>query len=228
MARNIAAVRSFHSYLELTGVTPNNVAQLIDLPKLNSKLPDILTVEEINALIAACNTQDDLGIRNRAITETLYSSGLRVSELINLRLPHLYFNEGFIRVIGKGDKERLVPIGAMALEYINLYIDKVRSTLSPKKGSENIVFLNRRGAQLTREMIFVIVKNLAETAGITKSVSPHTFRHSFATHLIEAGADLIAVRDLLGHASVSTTEVYLHTDVEHLRRVVETYHPRKK
>lgn len=228
VARNIASLRSFHAYLELTNVVSHNPAQLLDLPKLHSKLPEILNVEEINAIISACDTHDPLGLRNRAIIEMLYSSGLRVSELVNLKIPNVYPQEGFLRIIGKGDKERLVPIGTLALEYYNLYLTEVRNHQTIVKGSEDVVFLNRRGRHLTREMILIMVKDTAQRAGISKTVSPHTFRHSFATHLIEAGADLIAVRDLLGHASISTTQIYLHTDVAQLRKVVDQYHPRKR
>lgn len=227
IARNIAALRSYHYYLVMHNISETNPATLIDLPKINRKLPEILSFEEINSIFNACDMGDALGLRDRTLLELIYSSGLRVSEAINLKISHIYQEEGFIRVLGKGSKERLCPVGDEALRYIELYRQTDRNHRSPVKGSEDILFLNRRHKKLTREMVFLIVKKLSQKAQILKSVSPHTFRHSFATHLLEAGADLIAVRDMLGHSSITTTEIYLHTEVETLRRIVNQYHPRR-
>jgi integrase/recombinase XerD len=185
-------------------------------------------VEEIDRLIAAIDLSKPQGERNKAIIETLYGSGLRVSELINLRISKLYFKEGFIKIIGKGDKERIVPIGSIAIKHINIYIDNIRNHIIVKKGSEDILFLNRRGNKLTRNMVFMIIKGLALKIGLNKKISPHTFRHSFATHLIEGGADLRAVQEMLGHESITTTEIYLHLDREYLRDTIMQFHPRAR
>jgi integrase/recombinase XerD len=190
------------------------------------KLPEVLTIEEIDALIAAVDLTKTEGHRNRAILETLYSCGMRVSELVNLRFSDLYFDEGFVRVIGKGNKERLVPVSPQVQKEIQVYNDHIRRHQEIKKGNENIVFLNRRGAQLTRVMIFTIIKQLAEAIDLKKNISPHTFRHSFATHLIEGGANLRAIQEMLGHESITTTEIYTHLDQRFLRDAILSYHPR--
>ncbi|MDR1056888.1 MAG: site-specific tyrosine recombinase XerD [Prevotellaceae bacterium] len=224
-ARILSGIKSFYHYLLLEDVINDDPTELIEGPKLGRKLPDILTVEEIEKLLDAIDVSKPEGHRNRAIIETLYSCGLRVSELLNLQLSNLYFDEGFIRVMGKGDKERLVPIGKRAIKQIELYLPQ-RKQISVQKKFENIVFLNRRGAQLTREMVFIIIKNLAKETGLTKSISPHTFRHSFATHLLEGGADLRAVQEMLGHESIITTEIYTHLDSKYLRETLIMHHPR--
>ncbi|MCB0761034.1 MAG: site-specific tyrosine recombinase XerD [Flavobacteriales bacterium] len=226
--RIISGIKGFYDYLVLEGELKTSPVELIEGPRLGRKLPDTLSVEEINLLMEQIDQSKPEGVRNKAILETLYSCGLRVSELINLRLSGIYFNDGFVRVIGKGDKERLIPIGHSALKYIDVYMKHVRSHLEIEYGHEDILFLNRRGAQLTRVMIFTIIKQLCEKAGIQKNVSPHTFRHSFATHLVEGGADLRAVQEMLGHESITTTEIYTHLDREYLRSEVEQYHPRFK
>lgn len=198
----------------------------MELPKLGRKLPDTLSVEEIDKLISAIDLSTPEGQRNKTMLETLYSSGLRVSELTNLKISNLYLKEGFIRIVGKGDKERIAPIGRTATKYINIYLQEIRVHVPVKKESENILFLNRRGRKLTRNMVFMIIKSLAEKIGLNKKISPHTFRHSFATHLIEGGADLRVVQELLGHESITTTEIYLHMDREYLRETIMQYHPR--
>ena len=200
---------------------------LIESPKTGRKLPDTLNLEEINDLINAIDLSKPEGERNRAMLETLYGCGLRVSELTNLRLSDLFFKEDFIRVTGKGDKQRFVPISDINKKYITIYKDQIRNHLDIKKGFEDILFLNRRGRQLTRAMIFTIIKQLAEQIGLKKTISPHTLRHSFATHLLENGADLRAIQQMLGHESITTTEVYLHLDRTHLAEVIANYHPRK-
>jgi integrase/recombinase XerD len=200
--------------------------ELLESPKTGRKLPDILSLEEINKLIGAIDRTSSLGERNVTILETLYGCGLRVSELVNLKLSSLHFESGFIRVIGKGDKERLVPVGKVAQKAIEIYIKTVRNHMTPKKGHEDILFLNRRGTRLTRVMIFTIIQQLAKKINLKKRISPHTFRHSFATHLIEGGADLRAVQDMLGHESITTTEIYTHLDREYLRDTIIRYHPR--
>ncbi|MBX3103182.1 MAG: site-specific tyrosine recombinase XerD [Bacteroidetes bacterium] len=224
-ARNISSIRSFHLFLLQESYTQSNPAELIDLPKITRKLPEVLSVDEIDAIFAACEKNDILGRRNRAMLELLYSSGLRVSELVNLRLSHIFLNEGIVRVIGKGNKERLVPLGESAKTCIEKYLED-RVSLSTQKDGEGILFLNRRGSRLTRNMVFMIIKKLCDQAGIDKCVSPHTFRHSFATHMIEGGADLLAVKEMLGHESVTTTEIYLHMDGNYLRQVHAEFHPR--
>jgi integrase/recombinase XerD len=201
-------------------------SELLEMPRLARKLPEVMSIEEIDSLIAAIDLSKTESHRNKAIIETLYSCGLRVSELVNLRFSDLFFEEGFIRVIGKGNKERLVPVSPTVEKEIGIYNDHVRRHQTIKPGNENVVFLNRRGAQLTRVMIFTIIKDLADAAGLKKSVSPHTFRHSFATHMIEGGANLRAVQEMLGHESITTTEIYTHLDQRFLRDAIITFHPR--
>lgn len=225
-ARIISGIKSFFKYLLFEGAIKTDPTQLIEAPQLGRKLPDVLDLHEIEKLLSAIDHSKPEGARNRAILETLYSCGLRVSELIGLRLSNLYMEAGYIRVIGKGDKERLVPIGREAVKYITIYREESRLYLDIKAGNEDYVFLNRRGAMLSRVMIFTIIKNLAKSADIKKNISPHTFRHSFATHLIEGGADLRAVQEMLGHESITTTEIYTHLDREYLQQVIQDFHPR--
>jgi integrase/recombinase XerD len=206
-------------YLDISGTA------LLEAPKLQRKLPDTLSYEEIEAIISAIDLSKPEGERNKAILETMYSCGLRVSEIVSLQISCLYLDSGFIRVIGKGNKERLVPIGEKAIRQLEIYLKLVRSHQIIKPGAEDIVFLNRRGQPLTRVMIFLVIKELAKKAGIQKSISPHTFRHSFATHLVEGGADLRAVQEMLGHESITTTEIYTHLDREFLRRTLHEFHP---
>ncbi|HLT52487.1 MAG TPA: site-specific tyrosine recombinase XerD [Flavobacteriaceae bacterium] len=226
-SRIISGLRSFFGYLVFEDYRKDNPMDLIESPKIGRKLPDSLSVEEINKLIAAIDLSTPEGERNRAILETLYGCGLRVSELTNLKLSDLFFEEGFIKITGKGDKQRLVPIVSATQKYINLYRKEIRSHITVKPGHEDTLFLNRRGKQLTRAMIFTIIKNLCETIGLKKSISPHTFRHSFATHLLENGADLRAIQLMLGHESITTTEIYVHADRKHLKGVIDKFHPRK-
>lgn len=225
-ARILSGVRAFYRFLVLEGTLETNPAQLIDTPKLARKLPTVLSVPEVEAIINAVDLSLPEGHRNRAMIEVLYSCGLRVSELIDLQLSCLFFDEGYIRVIGKGNKERIVPIGSTAQKAIRLYVEGYRMSLKIKKGDADIVFLNRRGGRLSRVMVFHIVKELAEKAGITKEISPHTFRHSFATHLVEGGADLRAVQEMLGHESITTTEIYTHLDREYVQSTIALHHPR--
>ncbi len=225
-ARIISGVKQFFGFLMLEDVLQDDPSELLEMPKLGRKLPEVLSIEEIDQLISAIDMSKSESHRNRAIIETLYSCGLRVSELVNLRFSDLFFEEGFIRVIGKGNKERLVPVSPSVEREINLYNDHIRRHQQIRSGNENIVFLNRRGAQLTRVMIFTIIKNLAESIGLKKSISPHTFRHSFATHLIEGGANLRAIQEMLGHESITTTEIYTHLDQRYLRDAIITFHPR--
>ncbi|MEQ9286825.1 MAG: site-specific tyrosine recombinase XerD [Cyclobacteriaceae bacterium] len=225
-ARIISGIKSFFKYLHFEGDIDKDPSELIEAPKLGRKLPDTLDFPEIEELLAGIDMSKPEGQRNRAMLETLYSSGLRVSELTNLKLNNILEDVGFLRVIGKGSKERLVPIGREALKHINLYIDHYRCHLDIKPGNEAFVFLNRRGAKLTRVMIFTIIKKLAESIGMNKKISPHTFRHSFATHLIEGGADLRAVQEMLGHESITTTEIYTHLDRDYLKQVIRDFHPR--
>jgi integrase/recombinase XerD len=225
-ARIMAGIRGFYRFLAVEQVVKENPAQLIETPKLRQKLPTVLTVPEVEAIIGAVDLSQPEGHRNKAIIEVLYGCGLRVSELVNLRLSWLRFDEGYLRVIGKGDKERIVPIGETARKAVLLYTEGRRQHLKIKKGCEDIVFLNRRGGQLTREMVFLIVKELAAAAGITKTISPHTFRHSFATHLVEGGADLRAVQEMLGHESITTTEIYTHLDRDYIQSTIALFHPR--
>jgi integrase/recombinase XerD len=226
-ARNISSIKAFYKFMVYHKVIEQNPATLLELPKLGRKLPVVFSIEEINSIVEAIDLSKPEGHRNKAIIETLYGCGLRVSELIGLRLTDIFAAEGFIHVKGKGDKERLVPIGQVALREIRNYLEHTRNKQVIDKSSENILFLNRRGKKLTRVMIFTIVKNLAQIAEIKKTVSPHTFRHSFATHLIEGGADLRAVQEMLGHESILTTEIYTHLDREYLRQAIIEFHPRK-
>ncbi|SHK21444.1 integrase/recombinase XerD [Reichenbachiella agariperforans] len=225
-ARIVSGIKAFFKYLLYEGDMDHDPSELIEAPKLGRKLPDTLNLEEIEQLLAAIDLSKPEGQRNRAMLETLYSSGLRVSELINLKLNSILEEINFFRVVGKGNKERLVPVGREAMKHIKLYIDHYRCHLDIKPGHESYIFLNRRGAQLTRVMIFTIIKNLATTIGMTKKISPHTFRHSFATHLIEGGADLRAVQEMLGHESITTTEIYTHLDRDYLKQVMLDHHPR--
>jgi integrase/recombinase XerD len=226
-ARNVSSIKSFFHYLTYSGVIHINPSTLLESPRLGRKLPVVLTVDEIDRIVAAVDLSKPEGHRNKAIIETLYGCGLRVSELIQIKLTDIYASEGFIKVKGKGSKERLVPINNTALREIDRYIQQFRSHLSIEKSAVNILFLNRRGKGLTRVMIFTIVKDLAIKAEIHKKISPHTFRHSFATHLIEGGADLRAVQEMLGHESILTTEIYTHLDREFLRQSIIEHHPRK-
>lgn len=226
-SRIISGLKSFFNYLVFEEYRETNPMELIESPKIGRKLPDTLSIEEIDLIVAQVDLGKPEGERNRAIIETLYGCGLRVSELTDLKLSDLFFDEGFIKVTGKGDKQRFVPIAQNTQKYINIYIDEIRCHLNIQKGHEDTVFLNRRGRQLTRAMIFTIVKRLVVKAEIQKKISPHTFRHSFATHLLENGADLRAIQLMLGHESITTTEIYMHLDKSHLTEVMNTYHPRK-
>ncbi len=227
-ARIISGVRSFYTYLIIEDILKDDPTDLLELPKLGRKLPEVLTIEEIDALKNAIDLSKPEGHRNKAIIETLYSCGLRVSELVNLQLTNIYFDEGFMRVIGKGNKERLVPVNKEVEKEINWYVEHTRVHMDIKPGHEDFVFLNRRGARLTRVMIFTIIKDLAVAINLNKSVSPHTFRHSFATHLVEGGANLRAVQEMLGHESISTTEIYTHLNNDYLREAIISFHPRNK
>lgn len=228
-ARILSGLKAFYKYLSIEDVIEDNPTELLEAPKIGRKLPDVLSVEEINELINTIDLSKAEGERNKAMLETMYSCGLRVSELVNLKLSNLNFNEGFIHVIGKGSKERIVPIGSIAIKHINIYIKAVRNhQQNIKKGNEDVVFLNRRGSKLTRVMIFTIIKQLCEKSGINKTISPHTLRHSFATHLVEGGADLRAVQEMLGHESITTTEIYTHLDRDYLRQAILDFHPRSK
>lgn len=224
-ARTLSGVKSFYRFLLDDYAEKNDPTELLDGPRLPRKLPDVLSVSEIDSLISAIDLSKAEGQRNKAIIEVMYSCGLRVSELVNLKLSCVYFDEAYVRVIGKGQKERLVPISGKALKEIKMYLPD-RNALEVKKGAEDVLFLNRRGNKLTRVMIFTIVKQLAEAAGLEKNVSPHTFRHSFATHLVDGGADLRAVQEMLGHESIITTEIYTHLDREYLRSTIMQFHPR--
>ncbi len=224
-SRIISGLRAFYKYCLLEKISGSDPTLLLETPKLKKALPDTLNFEEIEKMIAAIDVSTPDGARNKAILETLYSCGLRVSEVTELKISQLYLDLGFIRVTGKGDKERLVPIGNSAAKYITIYHKNIRPHIDIKKGNEDILFLNRRGTKLSRVMIFYIIKDLARKAGVKKTVSPHTFRHSFATHLVEGGADLRAVQEMLGHASITTTEIYTHLDREFLRKTLEEFHP---
>mgnify|MGYP000312155898 FL=1 len=226
-SRLISGLRSFYDYLIFEDYMQTNPLELIEAPKIGRKLPDTLSVSEINLVVNTIDLSDSNAIRNRAIIETLYSCGLRVSELTALKISDLFFDEGFIKVTGKGNKQRFVPIGKLTQKHINLYKNQVRITMKIDIASNDTLFLNRRGKQLTRAMIFTIVKKLGEKAKIQKSISPHTFRHSFATHLLENGADLRAIQMMLGHESITTTEIYMHIDKSHLKKVIDEFHPRK-
>ena len=225
-ARIISGLKSFYKFLLYEGELNIDPTELLEAPKLGRKLPDTLSVDEIDQLFEAIDHSTPEGTRNRAMLETLYSSGLRVTELISLKTSNIHFEVGFLRVLGKGNKERLVPIGNSALKHINIYRDTIRNHLEVKQGHESILFLNRRGRQLTRQMVFTIIRDLVARAGIKKTISPHTFRHSFATHLIEGGADLRAVQEMLGHESITTTEIYTHLDRDYLKQVIQEFHPR--
>lgn len=226
-ARVISGLRSFFDYLVFEDYRKTNPTDLLEIPKIGRKLPDTLSEKEIDQLVRAIDLSHPQGERNRTIIETMYSCGLRVTELVSLKLSDLFFGEGFIRVLGKGNKQRFVPIHKTAQKYLTYYINNIRSHIEPKKGFEDTVFLNRRGSALSRQMIFMILKDIAISIGLKKKISPHTLRHSFATHLLKNGADLRAIQQMLGHESITTTEVYVHLDKTYLKEVVETFHPRK-
>ncbi|MCQ2275635.1 MAG: site-specific tyrosine recombinase XerD [Bacteroidales bacterium] len=225
-ARVISGIKSFYGFLLYDGTLTEDPTELLDAPKIGLHLPDVLSIPEIESILNGIDLSTPEGHRNRAMAEVLYGCGLRVSELVTLRLSNLFFNEGFLKIVGKGNKERYVPIGTMAQKMVNLYVEGARQKLKIKKGEEDYVFLNRRGSHLTREMVFVLVKQWAQEAGIEKSISPHTFRHSFATHLVEGGADLRAVQQMLGHESITTTEIYTHLDKDYIRSNIAQFHPR--
>lgn len=229
-ARLISGLRAFYKFLLVEDLSDEDPSELLEGPRLRRKMPEVLSVHEIQAMLSVIDLSDPLGARNRAIVEVLYACGLRVSELVNLKITNLFLEAGFLKVIGKNDKERLVPIGGEAVKHLRIYLEHVRGegARNIRSGHENYVFLNRRGARLTRVMVFYIIKELAEKAGITKKISPHSFRHSFATHLVEGGADLKAVQDMLGHESITTTEIYTHLDAEYLKETIYFYHPRLK
>jgi len=226
-ARIISGLKSFFSYLIFEDYRPDNPLELIETPRIGRKLPDTLSIIDIDRLIAAIDLSSNEGERNRAMLETLYGCGLRVSELVTLKISDLFFEEGFIKITGKGNKQRFVPIGTYTQKYIEIYKDNVRTHLTIQKGHEDTLFLNRRGRQLTRAMIFTIIKDLAVKIDLNKTISPHTFRHSFATHLLENGADLRSIQLMLGHESITTTEIYVHLDRKHLSEIMNTFHPRK-
>jgi integrase/recombinase XerD len=225
-ARTISGIKSFYKYLLIEGKITSDPTALLESPKIGRKLPDILSMEEIDLLIEAVDLDKAEGQRNKAMLETLYSCGLRVSELVNLKITNLFFEQGFIKIEGKSEKERLVPVSGRAIEEINKYLSGYRKTLKINRESENILFLNRRGRKLSRVMIFTIIKNLAEKLNMDKKISPHTFRHSFATHLVNGGADLRAVQEMLGHESILTTEIYTHLDRDYLKSTIHQFHPR--
>ena len=225
-ARLISGLKSFFNYLIFEDYRQDNPLELIESPRLGRKLPDTLSVEDIDRLIAAIDLSTPEGERNRALLETLYSCGLRVSELTSLKISDLFFEEGFIKITGKGNKQRFVPISTLTQKYINFYRNDIRCHLNIQKGHEDTLFLNRRGKELTRAMIFTIIKDLAKKINLNKTISPHTFRHSFATHLLENGADLRAIQMMLGHESITTTEIYMHLDRKHLNEVLKKFHPR--
>jgi integrase/recombinase XerD len=224
-ARILSGLRAFYKYLLLEELIDKSPAELLEGPKLRRKLPEVLSIEEINMMMGVIDHSTNDGIRNRAILETLYGCGLRVSELVSMKLSNLFFDIGFVKVIGKGDKERLVPIGNEAIKHIGFYINSVRNHQDVKPTSENILFLNLRGSKLSRVYVFMMIKDLALKCGIKKNISPHTFRHSFATHLVEGGADLRAVQEMLGHVSITTTEIYTHLDKDYLRETILLHHP---
>ena len=227
-ARIVSSIKSFFAYLVLERIIETSPADLLEAPKLDRKLPAVLSFEEVDAMLNSIDLSKPEGHRNRAILEVLYACGLRVSELTGLRISNLFLEVGFIKVLGKGNKERIVPMGETAQKYLTYYLSQRRDMTNIHSSSEDIVFLNRRGKQLTRNMIFIIVKNTAADAGISKTVSPHTFRHSFATHLIEGGADLRVIQQLLGHESITTTEIYTHLDMDFLKETLRSFHPRSK
>ena len=224
-ARIISGIKSFYKYCLQEEITKKDPTELLSSPKLKRALPDTLTFEEIESIILQIDLSKPEGMRNKAMLETLYSCGMRVSEIINLKKSNLYLDVGFVRVIGKGDKERLIPIGAAAVKYLQIYLQEVRVHVEIAKGAEDVVFLNRRGNKLSRVMVFYIIKELAQKANVQKNISPHTFRHSFATHLVEGGADLRAVQEMLGHESITTTEIYTHLDRNFLRETLKKFHP---
>jgi integrase/recombinase XerD len=224
-ARIISGLKAFYKYCRIENIATTDPTVLLESPKLKRSLPDTLSFEEIEKVINQVDLSKPEGVRNKALLETMYSCGLRVSEITHLKISCLYLDVGFIRVIGKGDKERLVPIGQEAIKYINIYRQHTRVHISVKTGQEDLLFLNRRGAGLTRVMVFLIIKDLVQKAGIKKNVSPHTFRHSFATHLVEGGADLRAVQEMLGHESITTTEIYTHLNRDYLRDTLKRFHP---
>jgi integrase/recombinase XerD len=226
-ARMISGIRAFYKYLLMEDVIKQSPADLLELPRLPQKLPEVLSIEEIDMLINAIDLSTPEGQRNKAMLETLYCCGIRVTELVTLRISDIIFEEEFIRVIGKGNKQRLVPLGKSAEKYLKIYLGEVRPHVPIQKGMEDIVFLNRRGKGMTREMVFIIIQKLKMKAGLNKHISPHTFRHSFATHLVEGGADIRAVQEMLGHSSITTTEIYTHIDREYLRDAILRFHPRK-
>lgn len=225
-ARILSGLKSFYAYLELEGMLTDDPTEMLEAPKLKRALPVVLSIEELDLLFAQIDHSTPEGLRNRAMLETMYSCGLRVSELVSLPISHLYLDIGFVRVVGKGNKERLVPIGGEAMKHITIYREHVRCKMDPKKGNEDILFLNRRNSSLSRVMVFMILKDLAIKAGLKKTIHPHTLRHSFATHLVEAGADLRAVQEMMGHKSITTTEIYTHLDRSFLRNTMEKFHPR--
>ena len=225
-ARILSGIKSFFRFLLMEEIRDEDPSALIDSPKLGRKLPDTLSFPEIEQILQAIDLSTPEGARNRAMLETLYSCGLRVTELVELKNSNLFFDDGFVKILGKGNKERLVPIGRDARKFISIYKNEVRCHIAVQKGAENFVFLNRRGNKLTRVMVFTIIKNLVKKIGLNKTVSPHTFRHSFATHLIEGGADLRAVQDMLGHESITTTEIYTHLDRDYLQQIIKDFHPR--
>ncbi|MBD1432167.1 site-specific tyrosine recombinase XerD [Sphingobacterium sp. DN00404] len=225
-ARLLSGLRTFFAFLQIEYDRKDNPTELLESPRLNRKIPSVLNVEEIDALIAAIDVSTLEGMRNKTILEVLYGCGLRVSELVTLKISNLYLDVEFIKVEGKGNKERLIPIGQQAIKYLKIYLEEIRPHIPIQTGYEDTVFLNRRGRQLTRVMVFLIIKDLAKKIGLTKTISPHTFRHSFASHLVEGGADLRAVQDMLGHESITTTEIYTHIDKDYLQSVITQYHPR--
>lgn len=225
-ARILSGIKGFYKYLMFEELIEKDPTELLEGPKIGRKLPDTLNYDEVVKLLEAIDLSTPEGGRNRAMLEVLYSSGLRVSELVELKLNNIYFDVGFLRVIGKGNKERLVPLGRDAMKYLKIYIDEIRVHVPVKKGFESHVFLNRFGKKISRVSIFTIIKSLAQAIGLKKTISPHTFRHSFATHLIEGGADLRAVQEMLGHESITTTEIYTHLDRDYLRQVITEFHPR--
>ena len=226
-ARLISGLRNFFDYLIFEDYRKDNPTDLLESPKIGRKLPDTLSEEDINRIVDQIDLSKPEGERNKAMFETLYSCGLRVSEMIQLKISDLFFEEGFIRVIGKGNKQRFVPINSYTIKLINIYKEQIRVKIKVQKGFEDTLFLNRRGKQISRNMVFMILKDLVKKAGISKNVSPHTLRHSFATHLLENGADLRAIQQMLGHESITTTEIYMHLDKSFLKTVMEKYHPRK-
>ncbi len=225
-ARILSGIKAFFKFLLLEDEIIHDPSSLLEGPKLGRKLPDTLNFQEIEQLLGAINVSTPEGARNRSILETLYSSGLRVTELVELRISNVFFDDGFLKIVGKGNKERFVPIGTDAIKYMKIYLHEIRNQLTIQKGFENYVYLNRRGKKLTRVMIFTVIKELAKNIGLQKSISPHTFRHSFATHLIEGGADLRAIQEMLGHSSITTTEIYTHLDRDYLKEVIKSFHPR--